>query len=75
MKNGHYRDSATLIEFANMLEKGIEDGEEWTELKAAKKLNLLRSQQKGSIHKLHNLSRGEMGIVILLGTFYCISRN
>ena len=53
MKNAHYRDSATLIEFANMLEKGIEDGEEWTELKAAKKLNLLRSQQKGSIHKLH----------------------
>ena len=75
MKIAHYRDSATLIEFANMLEKGIEDGEEWTELKAAKKLNLLRSQQKGSIHKLHNFSWGEMGTVILLGTFYCISRN
>ena len=75
MKNAHYRDSATLIEFASMLEKGIEDGEEWTELKAAKKLNLLRSQQKGSIHKLHNFSWREMGTVILLGTFYCISRN
>ena len=53
MKNAHYRDSATLIEFAYILEKGIENGEGWTELKVAKELNKLRSQQKGSIHKLH----------------------
>ena len=59
MKNAHYRDSATLIEFAYILEKGIENGEGWTELKVAKELNKLRSQQKGSIHKLHNRSHGE----------------
>ena len=63
MKNAHYRDSATLIEFAAMLEKGIENGEEWTELKVAKELNQLRRQQEGSIHKLCNQSWGEVGFV------------
>ena len=48
MKAAYIRDSAALIEFADILEKGMKKGEHWTEIKAAKTLEDLRSRQKYS---------------------------
>lgn len=46
MKNANIRDAVALIEMASEVEHGMANGENWTELKVAKKLEKLRSQQK-----------------------------
>ena len=45
MKASNIRDAVALIEFADILEVGMANGEEWDELKAAAKLKKLRQQQ------------------------------
>lgn len=46
MKSANIRDAVALIEMASEVEHGMANGENWTELKVAKKLEKLRSQQK-----------------------------
>jgi Xaa-Pro aminopeptidase len=45
MKAANIRDGVALIEFADILERGMERGEDWDELKAAQKLGELRRAQ------------------------------
>ena len=45
MKAANVRDAVALIEFADILERGMANDEEWDELKAALELKKLRQQQ------------------------------
>lgn len=45
MENANIKDAVALIAFSAELEKGMAAGEDWDELKAAKKLEEYRSKQ------------------------------
>ena len=45
MKSANLRDAVALIEMADILERGMNSGEDWNELKVAEKLKKLRQQQ------------------------------
>ena len=50
MKTSSIRDAVALIEFADILERGMKSRVVWDELKAAKKLKQLRQEQKHNRH-------------------------
>lgn len=45
MESANIRDAVALIDFADILEQGMERGEDWDELKADKRLTALRREQ------------------------------
>ena len=50
MKASSIRDAVALIEFADILERGMKSQVVWDELKARQKLKQLRQEQKHNRH-------------------------
>ncbi|XP_067946976.1 xaa-Pro aminopeptidase 1-like isoform X1 [Watersipora subatra] len=48
MRRAHIRDSAVIVQFISKLEKGLEDGEDWDELKVSEEIDNLRTNQTGN---------------------------